>query len=89
MNSLVNSKKGPGMVTLYNANSSAYVQNIIQSKSSAIYMMKNMVLLNYTYAGNCLMQRISKLIISLMYYLQTILELLYWPLLLIAIIEVA
>ena len=43
MNTLVNSKKGPVMVTLYNVNSSAYVQNISQSNSRAIYMIENMV----------------------------------------------
>ena len=46
MNSLVNSKKGPVMVTFYNVHSSAYVQNISQSNSIAIYMITNMVLLN-------------------------------------------
>ena len=60
MNTLVNSKKGPVMVTLYNVNSSAYVQNISQSNSRAICMIKYMVKLNYTYAGNCLMQRTFK-----------------------------
>ena len=43
MNTLVNSKKGPVMVTLYNVNSSAYVQNISQSNIRAIYMTKDMV----------------------------------------------